>query len=257
MTLKLVVDKPKPQKVIYGKDFVNLAGMKMIFCEWGPKSFWMSATPVTRGHYDGVAGPPRFADTLKRAVDDEYGMSEAEQALLPKVSVDRTEAVSFCMQLTRSAYESAQLPADHRYKLPTEAQWLHAFYTGSKERPEDLESIAWFGEGERKLPHLVGQKAPNAWGFHDMLGNVWEWCSGFTKIEEMTPCDEAVYLEKSYAPDLVVTRGGSWRVAADEMHWNIWRPTPPRLRDIDLGFRVILCKSRYKPMKIVAAEMVG
>jgi hypothetical protein len=36
--------------------------------------------------------------------------------------------------------------------------------------------VAWYQDNADGKPHAVGQKTPNAWGFHDMLGNVWEWC---------------------------------------------------------------------------------
>ena len=101
MTLKLVYEKPIVQKVSYGKDFINVAGMKMIFCEWGPKSFWMSSTPVTREQFAAIAGekqlPVAQQNLLReRAMADEYGMSEEERAQLPKVLVDRTDAVAYC-----------------------------------------------------------------------------------------------------------------------------------------------------------------
>ena len=156
------------------------------------------------------------------------------------------------------ALEEGQLPLAHRYKLPTELQWLHALHGGSKRRPEDLEPIAWFGAAERKLPYLVAQKAANPWGLFDMVGNVWEWCGGMTNLADCASVvEEGAQVVQPPRRGTVIARGGSFRTAAEAMHWNIRKAVRPTVQDIDLGFRVVLVKARYRPMKVVAGEMVG
>jgi formylglycine-generating enzyme required for sulfatase activity len=65
----------------------------------------------------------------------------------------------------------------HHYRLPSEAEWEYAARaTEQTDRPAGkLDEIAWHGNNSASETRAVGQKRPNAWGLHDMLGNVWEW----------------------------------------------------------------------------------
>ncbi|GAB4015204.1 formylglycine-generating enzyme family protein [Spirosoma koreense] len=66
------------------------------------------------------------------------------------------------------------LDKDHRYRLPTEFEWEYAARAGAQGDIswKDIQASAQMGG---KTTGKVGQKAPNAWGLYDMLGNVWEW----------------------------------------------------------------------------------
>ncbi|WP_287468686.1 formylglycine-generating enzyme family protein [Hydrogenophaga sp.] len=119
------------------------------------------------------------------------------------------------------------------YRLPTEAEWEYACRAGSNRRyqhgnePEGLlragntfdqdAAANWPAWRERALPgrdgHAftapVGSFAPNAFGLHDMHGNVWEWVSDWYGED---------YYARSPTNDptgpadgnVKVRRGGSW-----------------------------------------------
>jgi formylglycine-generating enzyme required for sulfatase activity len=68
-----------------------------------------------------------------------------------------------------------------KYRLPTEAEWEYAarggettkYYWGSQWD----DSYAWCSNMKKSnMPTVVGQKKPNLFGLHDMLGNVYEMC---------------------------------------------------------------------------------
>jgi len=127
-------------------------------------------------------------------------LSAAHEPPLPSCYVlsDCSGAVGEGMTCTGVAYATSALAACTGYHLPSDAEWEYAaragtstaFYTGDITPPVgqpachtdmDLDPIAWYcyQGGKRTLP--VGQKLPNGWGLHDMLGNSWEWTQSWFK----------------------------------------------------------------------------
>ena len=157
---------------------------------------------------------------------------------LPVESVTWKDAVIFCNSLsTKSDFNpcyffnvdneevTVDLNADG-FRLPTEAEWEYACRAGTIGiRYGELDLIAWYIDNSENTTHDVGMKEPNLWGLHDMLGNVWEWCSDLY--------DETVY--GSYR----IFRGGGWHDEARGcMATNRRRSHPASFKIDDLGFRI-------------------
>lgn len=93
------------------------------------------------------------------------------------------------------------------YRLPTEAEWEYAARAGSRvERYGITSEIAWYASNSEGRTHPIARKAPNHWGFHDMLGNVWEWTSDHYADHLVGGVDPVGPAEGSGR----VIRGGSW-----------------------------------------------
>ncbi len=128
-------------------------------------SFWMARHPVTIEEYSRVTGA---APLVK--LDGHHGPK------MPAACVTWREAMRFCEQLTCMEYAAGGLPPGYAYCLPTEAQWEYACRAGSP-APHygPLERIASVKKNLGGMGDVERFQA-NAWGLHDMLGLVFEWC---------------------------------------------------------------------------------
>lgn len=170
------------------------------------RSFHFGAAPVTNAQYEQY-------DPIHGAVRGKLGYSNDDDEAV--VFVSWNDAVGFCEWLT----EREGRP----YRLPTEAEWEYAcragtigrYYWGKDEDETQIGDYAWYSDNSSsvleaaaaKHPNPVGQKLPNAWGLHDMLGNVWEWCvdryGGYTRVAQTDPLGP-------YSGREQVIRGGCW-----------------------------------------------
>jgi formylglycine-generating enzyme required for sulfatase activity len=104
-------------------------------------------------------------------------------------------------------------------RLPTEAEWEYAcragtqtpFYNGSMD-DNTVGNLAWYSPNSGGLTRPVGGKAPNAFGFHDMLGNVWEWVNDWFGTYTGSPQVNPTGPSFGQSP---VIRGGSYMHGSD------------------------------------------
>ncbi len=175
------------------------------------QGFWMGKNPVTQAQWKSVMGsnPARGRQNVDSPIEN----------------VSWEECREFC--------ERAGL------EMPTEAQWEYACRAGSTGPfggTGNLPEMGWYRENSGGNGHRVGQKAPNAWGLHDMHGNVWEWCSDW---EGDYPSEATKNPKGSQFGGKRILRGGSFADA--ERHCRSANRTGdvPSSKNATYGFRVV------------------
>ena len=108
------------------------------------------------------------------------------------------------------------------YRLLSEAEWEYAARAGSDARwsfGDDLAQLgdyAWFKTNSGGKTHPVGDKKPNAFGFYDMHGNVYQWVEDcYTDNYNEAPADGQAVTKVSNEKDCKkrAVRGGSGQLA--------------------------------------------
>ena len=186
------------------------------------RPFYLGVCQVTQAQWQAVMGnnPSRFKG------DDR-----------PVEQVSWNDCQEFCRRLSEREGKT--------YRLPTEAEWEYACRAGTTtayyfgDDAASLAEYAWFWENSDSQTHPVGQKKPNAWGLHDMHGNVWEWCADWYRPYQREV--EAAEEQNPFRGSFRVYRGGSWLNGASGCRAAYRRRRDPGRRAVGrLGCRVIL-----------------
>ncbi|MEC8044190.1 MAG: SUMF1/EgtB/PvdO family nonheme iron enzyme [Verrucomicrobiota bacterium] len=131
---------------------------------------------------------------------------------LPAEGMTWEEAMEFCrrLNLDRSKFS---IPQGMIFRLPSEAEWEFAAGTGSNDpfffgsKISLLTKYAWISSNVIETTKPVGKLSPNKWGFHDIYGNVREWClDGYGPRPPRKLIDPLLHWTNMDK----VTRGGSW-----------------------------------------------
>jgi formylglycine-generating enzyme required for sulfatase activity len=214
--------------------------------------FFLARTPVTQAQWRAVAEwQPRPGDDpwpMELDPDPVARLNRAERFLgdqRPVVNVSWHDAMEFCSRLSQRSGKT--------YTLPSEAQWEYAcragtttpFHFGETISPElaNYDGNFTYSEGKkgeyRRQTTDVASFPANAWGLHDMHGNVWEWCADDWHCSyEGAPTDGRPWLNEQATENGKLLRGGSWLdlpglCRSAYRDWN-----HPGFHDLLVGFRV-------------------
>jgi len=198
------------------------------------KDYYLGKMEVTQGQYEKVMGtnPSSFQKWVIR---------KSNSLMYPVETISWDDAVQFCKRLSEHPEENK---AGRVYRLPTEAEWEYACRAGSKttfsfeDSSKSMGDYAWFDGNSDGQTQPVGQKKPNAWGLHDMHGNVWEWCSDwYGEYPKRAVTDP-------FGPRTMVSsrvgRGGGWSSMAENCRSAARYGYYPTNRSLNGGFRVAM-----------------
>ncbi len=183
------------------------------------RAFYMGRYEVTQGQWEAVMGsnPSHF---------EECGPD------CPVELVTWNEVQEFIGKLNA-------MPGEAPHRLPTEAEWEYAARagTGGDRFGSDLDVIAWYSGNSGRRTHAVGGKAPNGYGLHDMLGNVWEWVQDW---HGTYPGDAGTDPQGPVSGLDRVLRGGGWTSNAEYCRASHRLEFPPDgIKFRSLGFRLV------------------
>ena len=179
---------------------------------------------------------------------------------LPLTDVSYPQAKSFCWRKTEQAWKSSTIPKCMVFRLPTEAEWEYACRAGlpgvcGLEEGDKLSGMNANLDGGRK-EYIIGEEnylinkgqlvsatvtrnkyPPNAWGIHDMHGNVYEWChdyyGSYPSAQTIDPVGPIRGKDR-------VIRGGSFISTAHQCRSAARHAVEPSWRGSEIGFRLVL-----------------
>jgi len=232
---------------------------------------------VTQGEFEIVTGEnPSYFSEQGDGRDAVRGFNTSR---MPVEQVSWAAAQEFCNRLSA---RPAERSAKRRYRLPTEAEWEFACRAGTTtafaygdeldDRQANIRGDRPYGSSRRGeflgRTSTVGAFPPNAYGIHDMHGNVSEWCLDPYEAyvspglpgqkDHRTPLDVAEALQeivreprhfasllRDPSPRQVrgneyVHRGGSFSGDVSFCRSAARRRANPEFRHRTLGFRVIV-----------------
>jgi formylglycine-generating enzyme required for sulfatase activity len=188
------------------------------------------------------AGDPDCADDEKPAhvVDIKQGFWLAENEVTD-AAYRKTKPGAEALPATALSWHAARQYCESiGGRLPSEAEWEYAARAGTAVRAYgSLPAIAWFENNSDGHPHPVGTKAANAFGLHDMLGNVSEWVRDryFNAYDDS---GDAEVIEPLAGNASGVARGGSFLSEADGVRASRRLDMPPDAEEPHIGVRCAL-----------------
>jgi formylglycine-generating enzyme required for sulfatase activity len=214
------------------------------------RGFWMAAIETTQGQWQRMVGawpdkPPSAAT----------GMGDD----VPVYWVTYAHAEAFCRALTARARRAGTLPEGWEARLPTEAQWEYACRAGTATAFASGGTLtradANFYDGTPRTreqgwppgsPSPAAGRRANAWGLHDLHGNVFEWCRDWYHAQLPGGVDPDVQVrgepnrDGSYSR---VRRGGAWMDTPAFCRSALRLRYEPERSSDHIGFRAALVRT--------------
>jgi formylglycine-generating enzyme required for sulfatase activity len=212
------------------------------------RGFWAGKYEVTQGEWRRVIGP--FPRPQPAGEGDGF----------PVVDVTFAEAEGFCRSLTEQTRASGDLPDGWEFPLPTEAQWEYACRAGTTSATAFGDRLGPAQANFQGRPYNGGAPGPapgratrvgsypaNAWGLHDMHGNVYEWCRDWYHARlpggpdpDLSVTKGAANRDGSFSR---VRRGGAWCDDGEPCRSARRHRYEPERTSDHIGFRVVLVES--------------
>ena len=219
------------------------------------EGFYIGRNEVTQGEWQSIMATSIIQ---QRDQTNPAGALRGVGEQYPMYYVSWTDAQEFINRLNQKS-------TTYTYRLPTEAEWEYACRGGvADDYNGATDTMSWYANnsGRQRIDaaeiwrtdqtnyvkrivdngnqtHPVGQKQPNAFGLHDMNGNVWEWCEDFYHWGYAgAPLDASAWLING-EKDSRVLRGGSWDFNATFLSSTTRGGLAQETRGNYFGFRLV------------------